>query len=81
MVSFWFCCVTFFGGKSNYAWLAPIQIEIAECGAADNLLKLVKYDEEDDGTITMAIKALDSLASEGKYVENLGRIRLLKTRK
>lgn len=47
--------------------LAPIQIEIAECGAADNLLKLVKYDEEDDGTITMAIKTLDSLASEGKY--------------
>lgn len=46
--------------------VAPIQIEIAECGAATRLVDLVRYDEEDDGTITMAIKVLDSLASEGK---------------
>jgi hypothetical protein len=47
--------------------LAPIQIEIAECGAAESLIELVKYDEEDDGTITMSIKILDGLAAEGNY--------------
>ncbi|KAG2199927.1 hypothetical protein INT47_009253, partial [Mucor saturninus] len=54
-------CGFYLNSSMDYA---PIQIEIAECGAADNLLKLVKYDEEDDGTITMTIKVLDSLASE-----------------
>jgi hypothetical protein len=47
--------------------LAPIQIEIAECGAATRLIELVKYDEEDDGTITMVLKILDNLAAEGTY--------------
>lgn len=44
---------------------APIQIEIAESGAAAQLIKLVRYDEEDDGTITMAIKVIDELSAEG----------------
>jgi hypothetical protein len=46
-------------------YVAPIQIEIAACGAAASLVDLVRYDEEDDGTITMAIKTLDNLVSEG----------------
>lgn len=49
-----------------YVKLAPIQIEIAESGAAAQLIKLVKYVEEDDGTVTMAIKVIDELAAEGK---------------
>lgn len=29
-------------------------------------MDLVRYDEEDDGTVTMAIKVLDCLIAEGK---------------
>ncbi|GAA5800342.1 hypothetical protein HPULCUR_005769 [Helicostylum pulchrum] len=54
-------CGFYLNSSMDYA---PIQIEIAECGAATRLVDLVRYDEEDDGTITMAIKVLDSLASE-----------------
>ncbi|KAI8361761.1 armadillo-type protein [Blakeslea trispora] len=43
---------------------APIQIEIAESGAAKSLVGLIKPDVEDDGTITMAIKVIDNLVSE-----------------
>lgn len=46
--------------------IAPIQNEIAECGAAKSLVDLIVPEKEDDGSITMAIKVLDNMVAEGK---------------
>ncbi|KAI9364191.1 armadillo-type protein [Pilaira anomala] len=54
-------CGFYLNSSMDYA---PIQIEIAECGGAVRLVDLVRYDEEDDGTVTMAIKVLDCLVAE-----------------
>lgn len=45
---------------------APIQNEIAECGAAKSLVDLIVPEKEDDGSITMAIKVLDNMVAEGE---------------
>lgn len=47
-------------------WIAPIQIEIAESGAAKGLIQLIQPGKEDDGSITMAIKVVDNLVAEGE---------------
>ncbi|KAG2233918.1 hypothetical protein INT48_004406 [Thamnidium elegans] len=69
-------CGFYLNSSMDYA---PIQIEIAECGAATLLVDLVRYDEEDDGTITMAIKVLDSLASEDTARKLLANSHTVKT--
>lgn len=44
--------------------IAPIQIELSECGAAKALIELINTNNEDDGSMTMAIKILDGLVAE-----------------
>lgn len=52
--------------KTHVHWYtAPIQNEIAECGAAKSLVDLLVPGKEDDGSITMAIKVLDNMVAEG----------------
>lgn len=50
----------------GFMGIAPIQNEIAECGAAKSLVDLIVPEKEDDGSITMAIKVLDNMVAEGR---------------
>ncbi|KAF1802814.1 armadillo-type protein [Mucor lusitanicus] len=54
-------CGFYLNSSMDYA---PIQNEIAECGAAKSLVDLIVPEKEDDGSITMAIKVLDNMVAE-----------------
>ncbi|GAN11293.1 ARM repeat-containing protein [Mucor ambiguus] len=54
-------CGFYLNSSMDYA---PIQNEIAECGAAKSLVDLIVPGKEDDGSITMAIKVLDNMVAE-----------------
>ncbi|KAK4514550.1 uncharacterized protein ATC70_002148 [Mucor velutinosus] len=54
-------CGFYLNSSMDYA---PIQNEIAECGAAKRLVDLIVPGKQDDGSITMAIKVLDNMVAE-----------------
>ncbi|KAG1473491.1 hypothetical protein G6F56_000924 [Rhizopus delemar] len=56
-----FLCGFYLNSSMDYA---PIQIELSECGAAKALIELINTNNEDDGSMTMAIKILDGLVAE-----------------
>ncbi|KAI8988486.1 armadillo-type protein [Mycotypha africana] len=54
-------CGFYLNSSMDYA---PIQLEIAQCGAAEDLVKLLQSSKGDHSSMSMAIKTLDNIIAE-----------------